>query len=968
MYHAPKLSTGHCRQTAVVFLLGFLTLPALAPPAGGQETRLPIVTILEDEGPGIDASAKPHNRIQPVPLARPVTSATHVRGVTFTPEREPNNSSVQATAIPGSPAILTANIYPDDDVDFFSFTAAAGDRVYAAVMTGDSLGGSDSLLEVMDTDGTTVRETDDDDGWFGLYSSSIAGTVLPISGTYFLRMQPSSIDHQLRPYEIYFQLRSGSPVAETEPNGTFPGQALPASGWVEGAINSVTDVDYFSLPLNAGDTVFLSLDLDPERDATEWNGLIGFGPFGPTNEIFTVNDPGSATPDSEAYFMTTLSAGTYTVLVGLPAGGVTFGTYHLSVTVFPAADPSPVCATYTSTDVPITIPTGPGSVSSTLTVPGHPRIADLDVHIELTHNRISDLCVHLISPANNDNSLFRHVGSPTAGVNTQMNLTLDDEAGIPVHACTFFSGMTLKPDYYSLNCHDGEDAGGVWTLVIFDDKADNGGTLVGWSIRICEPPAPPACPASYVSEAVFSTDFEDGTGGFTHSGYGDEWERGLPSFAPITDCNSGVNCWKTDLDNTYDNLSNSDLVSPPISLADHIAPVIVEWAHRFQVCLVPLTHYYVDIRQVGSPANSQRLYEWLGLDLIWYLGGTAIQNSVGWGVVQADVSAFAGLNVELVFHLDATWGFLRCGVAIDDVSVTACRLSDADLFITKTDGVETIVSGKTITYTITAANAGPDPVTGATVTDMFPATLTGVTWTCTGSGGATCGGAGAGDITDTVNLPAGASVTYTVTATVDASATGTLSNTAIVTSTATDPDPANNQATDTTSVLYGANLVASKTVSGTFTVGGSATYTIVLTNNGPGPQGDNPGHEFNDVLPAELTLESRSATSGVIGSAGNTVYWDGTLAAGASVAITIQANIVSGAGGSTVTNQGTAFFDRNGDGANEASVATDDPALPGTADSTPFIIQGPIPALSGTWLILLFILLGGVGVWLARRQ
>jgi hypothetical protein len=43
---------------------------------------------------------------------------------------------------------------------------------------------------------------------------------------------------------------------------------LPASGWVSGARGTTTDVDYYSITLNAGDSVHLGLDLDPVRDAT----------------------------------------------------------------------------------------------------------------------------------------------------------------------------------------------------------------------------------------------------------------------------------------------------------------------------------------------------------------------------------------------------------------------------------------------------------------------------------------------------------------------------------------------------------------------------------------------------------------------------------------------------------------------------------------------------------------------------
>src|SRR4051812_21868751 len=48
----------------------------------------------------------------------------------------------------------------------------------------------------------------------------------------------------------------------------------------------------------------------------------------------------------------------------------------------------------------------------------------------------------------------------------------------------------------------------------------------------------------------------------------------------------------------------------------------------------------------------------------------------------------------------------------------------ADLSITKPDGVTTATPGGSVTYTITASNAGPTAATGATVVDTFPGALT----------------------------------------------------------------------------------------------------------------------------------------------------------------------------------------------------------------------------------------------------
>jgi uncharacterized repeat protein (TIGR01451 family) len=290
----------------------------------------------------------------------------------------------------------------------------------------------------------------------------------------------------------------------------------------------------------------------------------------------------------------------------------------------------------------------------------------------------------------------------------------------------------------------------------------------------------------------------------------------------------------------------------------------------------------------------------------------------------------------------------------------------ADLSITKTDSVASVTSGGSTTYVITASNAGPSAVSGATVTDTFPAGLT-CTWTCGGTGGGTCTGSGSGNISDTVNLPAAASVIYSAVCTVSA-APGSITNTATVASTTNDPNPANNSATDVDTVTAPVAITGSKSVAGSFTEGGSITYTIVLNNGTPSTQGDNPGDEFVDILPAGLVLVSASATSGtpLATIATNTVTWNGTIGAGGSVTITINATIASGTSGSSIVNQGTINYDANGDGVNEATRPTDDPSAGGSADPTSFVVGGvlEIPTLD---VLGLAALAGGLAVAARRR-
>ncbi len=119
----------------------------------------------------------------------------------------------------------------------------------------------------------------------------------------------------------------------------------------------------------------------------------------------------------------------------------------------------------------------------------------------------------------------------------------------------------------------------------------------------------------------------------------------------------------------------------------------------------------------------------------------------------------------------------------------------ADLSITKTSSL----SGSTVTYTITAKNAGPSAVSGAKVSDAFPSGLGNPRWTCDASN---CPANASGDITAfTIDLPVNGTVVFTVTGTINGTPPITLSNTATVAppNGVSDPSSGNNSATDTKS-------------------------------------------------------------------------------------------------------------------------------------------------------------------------
>jgi large repetitive protein len=256
--------------------------------------------------------------------------------------------------------------------------------------------------------------------------------------------------------------------------------------------------------------------------------------------------------------------------------------------------------------------------------------------------------------------------------------------------------------------------------------------------------------------------------------------------------------------------------------------------------------------------------------------------------------------------------------------------TDADLQITKTNGVSEVNPGMVVTYTIVVTNAGPDTlVEGVSVRDVFPAALTNVTYTSVAAGGATGNTNPVGyvtEINDTVNLPLDSTITYTVTGTVDAdSGVGLLTNVATVTKDGlVDPDTTNNTAIDEDPLIPVSDLSISKAFlrtvdadnSGSTTPGDTVVFTVTVTNSGPN---DATGVIVKDELPSGFQyLSDNAAASGGIYAPGTGEWFIGNLSA------TAPSN--------TVSLQITARVNATGNYTNVAQVEASDSSDP---DSTP---------------------------------
>ena len=238
-----------------------------------------------------------------------------------------------------------------------------------------------------------------------------------------------------------------------------------------------------------------------------------------------------------------------------------------------------------------------------------------------------------------------------------------------------------------------------------------------------------------------------------------------------------------------------------------------------------------------------------------------------------------------------------------------------------TDTTGNVTPGQSLTYTVVVSNAGPGNVTGATITDPIPSNLTGDTWTAASTGSATATGfatSGSGNIDQTgVNLPADSAITYTITGTVSGTATGTLSNTATVTppggtaKTATDND---NLADLTITKVDNAGGSSITPSTGNVAPGQSLTYTIVVSNTGPG---NVTGATITDPIPADLAGDTwtasstgSAAASGFATSGSGNINQSGVnLPAGSAITYVVTGTVVVPAGAITSTISNTATVD-----------------------------------------------------------
>jgi subtilisin-like proprotein convertase family protein len=144
-----------------------------------------------------------------------------------------------------------------------------------------------------------------------------------------------------------------------------------------------------------------------------------------------------------------------------------------------------------------------GTITSTLLLPAHGKLSDVQVSLDIGHTYASDLNVTLTHA---DTATTVTLFDPSSCSGDQVDIRLDDAAASAAdQECSssrpaFPRDATYRPSQ-PLSAFDGEDFEGRWTLTISDTAGVDRGTLHAWCLFAQIDPAS-------LTPDVFSNGFE----------------------------------------------------------------------------------------------------------------------------------------------------------------------------------------------------------------------------------------------------------------------------------------------------------------------------------------------------------------------------------------------------------------------------------------------------------------------------
>ena len=262
----------------------------------------------------------------------------------------------------------------------------------------------------------------------------------------------------------------------------------------------------------------------------------------------------------------------------------------------------------------------------------------------------------------------------------------------------------------------------------------------------------------------------------------------------------------------------------------------------------------------------------------------------------------------------------------------------ADMALGMTAQPNPVIAGNNLTYSISVTNLGPSTTTNVIVTHMLPPNVTLVS--ASASQGTYAQQAGL--ITFGLGpMAVGAPATLSVI--VQPTLTGEIFSTATVSSEQPDFYPANNSATVETQVNpASADLAVGIAASPSpVLIGGTLTYTVSVTNNGPSPA---TFITVTNVLPVSAPILSSTFSRGTPTFAGHVIFWRmPSLAQGASATAIIA---VTPTAEGTITNTATVSA-RERDPIMANNTATISTVVGPAADLALSLSEFPNPVVAG---------------------
>ncbi|MBC5993839.1 ice-binding family protein [Pontibacter cellulosilyticus] len=308
-------------------------------------------------------------------------------------------------------------------------------------------------------------------------------------------------------------------------------------------------------------------------------------------------------------------------------------------------------------------------------------------------------------------------------------------------------------------------------------------------------------------------------------------------------------------------------------------------------------------------------------NIFWIVkGNVSLGNSTSF---QGTIISEGNITLEPGVNLIGRAISLKSCVNLNTNNIFLPNIIIADLSVGKVAAEGEYKIGDEVTYTVTVSNAGPGTATNVIVSEVMPPELEFVR--------VESASAGTYDpvrqewvINELkINETAELKITFKILA------GGTIVNKVKVGANNPDPKPGNNEGEDPIIVpVVSADLSIVKTASGApYLLGGTVTYTIVTTNNGPYAAEN---VVVTESLPATLELQSFTVSKGAYDPATG-IYTVGTLAKDEKATLTIVAKIIG-----------------VGQIINTASVGTTtpDPNPGNNTDPEPIEVTCPVPTLA----------------------